>query len=205
MLRTLKSITLAAACAVAMTSSASAQSDAKIPAFDHNSLTVIDARGNCVLTKWDGMDAQCGAGGSVDTTVDTAWRTIYFGFDSAVLTPESKDKLDRLHAKLTDKSLSIQRANIVGYADEIGTDDYNYKLSQRRADAVHNYLKDLGYQDSGVTEIRALGSRSSAGKCPTTMKRKDRIACLWEDRRVEIELEYLEKFERAAPHQRIIR
>lgn len=204
MLRTLKSITLAAACAVAMTSSASAQADSKIPAYDHNSLTVLDARGNCVLTKWDGMGTECG-GATATATVDTAWRTIYFGFDSAVLTAESKDKLNRLYAKLTDESQNVQRANIVGYADEIGTDDYNYKLSQRRADAVHGHLKDLGYQDSNVTEIRALGSRSSAGKCPTTMKRKDRIACLWEDRRVEIELEYLEKFERAAPVQRIMR
>lgn len=203
MLRTLKSITLAAACAVAMTSAASAQGDSKIPAYDHNSMTVLDARGNCVLTKWDSMGTECG--GAAAATVDTAWRTIYFGFDSAALTAESKDKLNHLYSKLTDESQSIQRANIVGYADEIGTDDYNYKLSQRRADAVHGYLKDLGYQDSNVTEIRALGSRSSAGKCPTTMKRKDRIACLWEDRRVEIELEYLEKFGRAAPVQRIMR
>jgi outer membrane protein OmpA-like peptidoglycan-associated protein len=190
MLRTLKTAALAAACAFAMTSSASAQMADKTPAFDQNQLTVLDARGNCVLTKWDSMGGECGA------SSDTAWRTIYFGFDSAVLTAESKKKLETLYGKLTDESESILRANIVGYADEIGTDAYNYKLSERRADTVHSYLQDLGYEDANVTEIRALGSRSSAGKCPTTMKRKDRIACLWEDRRVEIELEYLNKYRR---------
>lgn len=190
MLRTLKTATLAAACAIVMAPAAFAQMADKIPAYDQNTLTVLDERGNCVLTKWDGMGGECGS------TADTAWRTIYFGFDSAVLTQQSKDKLNTLYSKLTDESESILRANIVGYADEIGTDAYNTKLSERRADAVHNYLVKLGYEDSNVTEIRALGSRSSAGKCPTTMKRKARIECLWEDRRVEIELEYLNKYRR---------
>lgn len=190
MLRTLKTATLAAACALAMVPAAFAQNAGKVPAFDHNTLTVLDSRGNCVLTKWDSASGECG------TPADTAWRTIYFGFDSAVLTPESKRKLNTLFAKLTNESEGILRANIVGYADEIGTDAYNYKLSQRRAQAVHKYLNDLGYHDANVTDIRALGSLSSAGKCPTTMKRKARIECLWEDRRVEIELEYLNKYRR---------
>lgn len=187
MLRTLKTATIAAACALAMAPSAFAQMEAKIPAYDQNTLTVLDERGNCVLTKWDGMGGECGVG------ADSAWRTIYFAFDSAVLTQQSKEKLNTLYSKLTDESEGILRANIVGYADEIGTDDYNYKLSQRRANAVHKYLLDLGYSDSNVTEIRALGSRPDT-QCPTTMSRKERIACLWEDRRVEIELEYLNKY-----------
>lgn len=190
MLRTLKTATLAAACALVMAPAAFAQMADKIPAYDHNTLTILDERGNCVLTKWDGMGGECGS------VADTAWRTIFFGFDSAVLTPQSKEKLNSLHNKLTDDSEGILRANIVGYADEIGTDAYNYKLSQRRADAVHQYLVNLGYEDSNVTDIRALGSRSSAGKCPTTMRRAERIECLWEDRRVEIELEYLNKYRR---------
>ncbi|MCH2548279.1 MAG: OmpA family protein [Alphaproteobacteria bacterium] len=189
MLRMIKTATLAASIAAVMTAGATAHmgNNNKIPAFDQNSLTVLDERGNCVLTKWDGMGNECGG------KTDKAWRTVYFAFDSAVLRPESKEKLDRLYAKLNDESQNILRANIVGYADEIGTNDYNYKLSQRRADAVHGYLKGRGYQNADVTEIRALGERPD-NNCPTTMKRKARIACLWEDRRVEIELEYLNKY-----------
>lgn len=183
MIRSLKVATLAATCALMM-SSAFAQEANKIPAYDQNDLTILDRQGACVLTKWDGTGAECGSEAAA------LWRTIYFGFDSAKLTNESKEKLDRLYAKLSRESNSILRANIVGYTDEIGTQDYNYKLSQRRAAAVHKYLESLGYTDSNVTEVRALGERSSAGKCPKTLKRKDRIACLWEDRRVEIELDY---------------
>lgn len=190
MLRTLKTATIAAACAIALAPSAFAQNTNKIPAFDQNTLTVLDERGNCVLTKWDGMGGECGTG------ADTAWNIIYFAFDSAALSAQSKEKLNAFYDKVTDESSNVLRANIVGYADEIGTDAYNYKLSERRANAVHNYLVGMGYEDSNVTEVRALGSRSSAGKCPTTMKRKERIECLWEDRRVEIELEYLNKYRR---------
>ena len=183
MFRTIKAATLAATCALIKAPAAFAQ-EAKIPAWDQNDLTILDRQGSCVLTKWDGTGAECGSEAAA------LWRTIYFAFDSANLTKESKEKLDRLYSKLTNESDSILSANIVGYADEIGTADYNYKLSQRRAAAVHKYLQGLGYKAGNVTDIRALGSRSSAGKCPTTLKRKDRIACLWEDRRVEIELEY---------------
>lgn len=195
MIRTLKAATLAATCALIMAPAAFAQ-EAKIPAFDQNDLTVLDRQGACVLTKWDGTGAECGSEAAA------VWRTIYFGFDSAALTAESKEKLNRLYSKLHNESQSILSANIVGYTDEIGTADYNYKLSQRRASAVHKYLQSLGYNDANVTEIRALGERSSAGKCPKNLKRKDRIACLWEDRRVEIELNYATT---AAPKRRIVR
>ena len=189
MLRTLKIASLALASVVVMSSAANAQMVDKIPAYDQNTLTVLDERGNCVLTKWDGMGGECGG------ATDTAWRTVYFDFDSAVLSGQAQEKLNRLYGKLTDESEGILRANIVGYADEIGTTDYNYKLSQQRAEAVHNHLRGMGYRESNVTEIRALGERMD-NKCPTTMKRTERIACLWEDRRVEIELDYLNKYRR---------
>lgn len=193
MLHTVKKLALGIVCAAAMIPAAHAELDwDKIPAFDKNDLTILDERGNCVLTKWDAMGGNyCG-----ESTVGSMGNIIFFDFDSSALSAESKAKLDRLYARLTNDSEQILRANIVGYADEIGTDSYNQRLSERRASAVNNYLTGLGYQNSEVTDVRALGERSSAGKCPTTMSRKARIACLWQDRRVEIELEFLNRYER---------
>jgi len=167
--------------------SAMAHAHSLIPAFDKNDMTILDKRGDCVVTKWEGVTGGCGE----KAASNNMWRTIFFGFDSDRLTAESKAKLDRLYQKLTDESSRITRANIVGYADEIGTNAYNMDLSKRRAMNVHSYLQGLGYQDSQVTDIRALGERSSQNKCPSSMRKRDRIACLWEDRRVEVELEYL--------------
>ena len=188
MLRNIKSVAFLATCA-ALLAPVAASAEDKIPAYDKNDLTILDERGNCVLTKWDGLTGGCGG-------VTNVGNIIFFDFDSAALSAESKAKLDRLNTKLTNDSERILSANIVGYADEIGSDSYNQKLSERRAKAVHAYLEGLGYKNASVTDVRALGSRSAAGKCPTTMKRKERIACLWEDRRVEIELEYLNRFRR---------
>lgn len=209
MFLTFKKATLAAACVVAMAQPVFAADD-KNPAYDQNSLTVNDVRGNCVITQWMGMDGVCG-GEPVQEVAEPApvaapvpaqndlasnsnlWRIIYFDFDSAALTAESKEKLSNLYKLLVDESQQVLRANIVGYTDEIGTNNYNAKLSEERAQAVHAHLQGLGYQDSNVTAVRALGERSSADRCPTTQKRKERIECLWEDRRVEIELEYQNK------------
>jgi outer membrane protein OmpA-like peptidoglycan-associated protein len=63
-------------------------------------------------------------------------KKVHFGFDSAVLLPGTISILDRIEA---GKALHLK-----GYSCTIGTADYNLALSQRRADAVSNYLKKRG-------------------------------------------------------------
>ncbi len=63
---------------------------------------------------------------------------IFFEFDKAALTPESRAELDRLVMFLNSHSeIKIQ---INGHTDNIGADDYNMNLSQQRAQAVVDYL-----------------------------------------------------------------
>lgn len=64
--------------------------------------------------------------------------SLYFDFDSAKLRKEEKEKL---------KALENKSYLIVGHADWIGKEDYNYRLSQRRAKAVEKELKGLGIKD----------------------------------------------------------
>lgn len=63
-----------------------------------------------------------------------------FDFDSAILTGAGRAELDNLTAKLNaqDKIKAIQ---IVGHADSIGSDTYNQKLSENRANAVKQYVQ----------------------------------------------------------------
>lgn len=64
--------------------------------------------------------------------------TVTFGFDKAVLTPDDKDQLDSFAAKLgSAKSYILE---VTGGTDSTGPAQYNYDLSQRRADAVVQYL-----------------------------------------------------------------
>ena len=64
--------------------------------------------------------------------------TVNFGFDKAVLTKDDKDQLDQFAGQLgSAKSYILE---VAGGTDSTGPAQYNYDLSQRRADAVVQYL-----------------------------------------------------------------
>jgi outer membrane protein OmpA-like peptidoglycan-associated protein len=64
--------------------------------------------------------------------------SVTFGFDKATLTKDDRDQLDAFAAQLgSAKSYILQ---VTGGTDSVGSAQYNYELSQRRADAVVQYL-----------------------------------------------------------------
>jgi len=72
----------------------------------------------------------------------------FFDFDKAVLKPAGKSALDELTAKLGDMNLEVIIA--VGHTDSVGTDEYNQKLSIRRAESVKAYLESKGVESNRV-------------------------------------------------------
>lgn len=68
--------------------------------------------------------------------------TVYFDFDSPKLDAEARETLDRF---LNNSGYMPEQIDIVGFADDIGGEQYNAKLSSERADAVAGYLKDKIY------------------------------------------------------------
>lgn len=65
-----------------------------------------------------------------------------FAFDKAELRPEDRELLSRVAGILisaTDYTISVN-----GHTDDVGSDEYNQKLSERRAQAVHDYLVNAG-------------------------------------------------------------
>ena len=69
-------------------------------------------------------------------------KNIFFEFDSYNLTSTSKAELNRvLHLLNTNKTLRVE---ISGYTDNVGTEKYNLELSEKRAEAVYNYLVKNG-------------------------------------------------------------
>jgi OmpA-OmpF porin, OOP family len=64
--------------------------------------------------------------------------SVTFGFDKAVLTPDDKQQLDSFAGQLgSAKSYILE---VTGGTDSTGSAQYNYDLSNRRADAVVQYL-----------------------------------------------------------------
>jgi OmpA-OmpF porin, OOP family len=64
--------------------------------------------------------------------------TVTFGFDKSVLTKDDKDQLDNFATQLASSKGYI--LEVTGGTDSTGPAQYNYDLSQRRADAVVQYL-----------------------------------------------------------------
>ena len=71
-----------------------------------------------------------------------------FDFDKSVVKPEGQVELNQLVAKL--KTVTVEVVIVVGHTDSVGTDAYNLKLGQRRAEAVKRYLTSQGVEASRV-------------------------------------------------------
>jgi outer membrane protein OmpA-like peptidoglycan-associated protein len=76
-------------------------------------------------------------------------RGINFDFDKAVIKPEAEGVLDAAVEVL--KENPDVHVTVKGYTDSIGTDEYNMKLSDRRANAVKNYLASHGIDASRLS------------------------------------------------------
>ena len=71
---------------------------------------------------------------------DVAAIRVGFDYDSAEILPEASRALDTVGRALTSPSLAPSCFQIKGHTDSIGSDTYNDRLSQRRAEAVLRYL-----------------------------------------------------------------
>lgn len=72
------------------------------------------------------------------------FNNITFNFDSAELTHEAQAMLDRITVALHDPSNRTLDYRIEGHTDAKGSFAYNQVLSQRRAEAVRDYLITTG-------------------------------------------------------------
>jgi peptidoglycan-associated lipoprotein len=77
--------------------------------------------------------------------------SIYFDYDSSMLSDDSRSKLQSLFNAVQNRR--DVRIRIEGNCDERGTAEYNLALGQRRADAAKKYLVDLGLAGSRITTV----------------------------------------------------
>ena len=110
---------------------------------------------------------------------------VLFAFDKAVLTPEGKAAIDSMVIAKLATMTKLDVVLVTGYTDRIGTEAYNQKLSERRADAVRDYLVSKGV-DKAKIEAIGLGEKQPVVTCDQK-NLKQLIECLQPNRRVTVE------------------
>jgi outer membrane protein OmpA-like peptidoglycan-associated protein len=94
-----------------------------------------DSAANDVAQRADSLDAVVKG---LDNYKSVADVSVNFGFNKSVLTADDRQQLDSFAAQLgTAKNFILE---VTGGTDSTGPAQYNYELSNRRADAVVQYL-----------------------------------------------------------------
>jgi peptidoglycan-associated lipoprotein len=85
--------------------------------------------------------------------IESKLPTIYFAFDKYDITPEMQERIDaaaELGKKDVTKSLSVK---LEGNCDEWGSDEYNFALGLKRAEAVKKALVNDGIDPSRISMV----------------------------------------------------
>jgi OmpA-OmpF porin, OOP family len=75
---------------------------------------------------------------------------VLFDLNKADLKPMAKEELDKIYNILKEDGLTIE---IQGYTCNLGTEEYNRKLSERRANSVKSYLMKKGISKDRLTTV----------------------------------------------------
>lgn len=107
-------------------------------------------------------------------------RTVYFGFNSSKISQRTQRVVSNIIAMLKDKKDYTITLN--GYADRVGSEEYNMNLSKKRAQSVKKMLTENGIDAKSVMLF-------AFGEVHGLLETKDGIAEK-ENRAVEIVVEF---------------
>ncbi|MDO7851019.1 OmpA family protein [Hymenobacter convexus] len=103
---------------------------------------------------------------------------ILFDTDKSEIKPSAADALKQITGSIGQR-YGTSQVRVMGFADSRGDKDYNKDLSEKRAEAVKNYLVANGSIDAGRVSVEPMGEAMPAASNATAAGRQ-------ENRRVEI-------------------
>ncbi len=104
----------------------------------------------------------------VKTPTTEIHHEVMFDFDKSDLKPAEIEKIEEFFSTAF-KGKVIHRVEIVGYADEVGSNSYNLSLSEKRAKAIGVLLKGKGIK---VDKVYVEGRGEAATGRPNWQNRK---------------------------------
>jgi OOP family OmpA-OmpF porin len=113
------------------------------------------------LEKTYGQNGKGATNSTVEQLINEGYVNVYFDFNSSKPTNASLSGVDFLIKYL--KNNPSKTADIIGYADEVGSSEYNTELSRKRAEAVKNVAINAGI-DASRLKVIANGEDASVNK-----------------------------------------
>jgi peptidoglycan-associated lipoprotein len=84
---------------------------------------------------------------------------VFFGFDSDQITPQNQETLTRVASCIAENNSTV---TLEAHADNVGTEEYNILLTERRGQNVKNFLTNAGAPAESLSVV-AKGSLEAAG------------------------------------------
>ena len=158
--------------------------------------TVMNPFGLCWRTGFWTPALACGKTAAAPVTAPTTAKVtlsadMLFGFDSVNLSAAGQVLLDQLVSRMAGMDLEVVLAT--GYADRLGSEAYNQKISLARAESVRDYLGMKGVDTTRI-QTEGRGTADPVVDCPNPSKagdiktKADLIDCLAPNRRAVIEV-----------------
>ncbi|PKM22860.1 MAG: hypothetical protein CVV10_02205 [Gammaproteobacteria bacterium HGW-Gammaproteobacteria-14] len=113
-----------------------------------------------------------------------------FHFGHHRLTPRGRESLAYLASAIRRQQARELTVEITGHTDRIGSREANMVLSRQRADTVREALIEMGIEADAITAVGKGMSEplTTLEDCPADLVHCELIACLAEDRRVEVKV-----------------
>lgn len=116
--------------------------------------------------------------GDDDYNLYSVSEDVLFDTDKAEIKPSAAKALEQITGSI-GKRFASSAVQVMGFADSRGSAGYNKELSEKRAEAVKNYLVNMGKIDASRVSVEAMGEAMPAASNASAEGRK-------ENRRVEI-------------------
>ena len=110
-------------------------------------------------------------------------RAVHFEFNKSEVGPEFNELLNNLKTFIEENDYVV---TIAGHTDSVGSNKYNFGLSERRAESTKRKLLELGLSPERILGIEAKGEEEPIATNETAEGRA-------QNRRVEFKLDKIEK------------
>jgi peptidoglycan-associated lipoprotein len=112
-----------------------------------------------------------GQGGETLCNIDA----IFFAFDSDKITPQMEAKVNEAATCIAEQNRLLY---LEAHADNVGTEEYNILLTERRGQSVKNMLVTLGVSAENL-QVIAKGSLEATGQDESSRSKDRRVQFIW--------------------------